>query len=373
MRFLGIESRLCAKENYDSLVSKMVEDLHRLQTEGFEYMGEQWFLVVTGIKGDQPFLRKTGALERHWQRAKRAENGKDAGVCWLCMAGCPGGGHYEDFNLNARWWSARVEEPWKSRPSVLQLHHSPSKPQECFRPDIWHNWHGGFGKTFLGSALAEALMLLPGSREKRIEAMAGHLRAWSRLADNRMPASGDFCAERIGLSSYQVLPEASYSKHDDTRIYLNFLETFLEEHNAQVQECEVLCKVLDACQSINRCFRILYNGGLWLEKQESHDAGTLGRRFLRRYAELAAIFMARKKLRFPIYVKAHMMDHHFRRMLVRSSRSDWCLNELVDSVQMDEDLVGHVARMSRRVSPVTTAYRVLQRYLLRTHRAWGSG
>lgn len=248
-----------------------------------------------------------------------------------------------------------MEEPWETRPSVFQLHHSPSKPQEVFRPDIWHNFHGGAGKTFLGSALAEALSLLSGSKDNRIEQMAEHLRAWSRLPGNAMPHSGNFCVERIGLTSYQVLPEATYSKHDDTYIYLKFLQSFLEERKAQVQECEVLSKVLDACQSINRCFHIIYTGGLWLEKQESHDAGTLGRRFLRRYAELAAIFMGQKKLRFPIYVKHHMMDHHFRRMLLRSSRSEWCLNELVDSVQMDEDLVGHVARMSRRVSPVTTA------------------
>ena len=49
-------------------------------------------LVVTGIKGDWPFLIECGHLQRHFRRApKRGQSSMEAeGVCHLCMAGYNG-------------------------------------------------------------------------------------------------------------------------------------------------------------------------------------------------------------------------------------------------------------------------------------------
>lgn len=49
-------------------------------------------LVVTGIKGDWPFLIESGHLQRHFRRApKRGQSSMEAeGVCHLCMAGYNG-------------------------------------------------------------------------------------------------------------------------------------------------------------------------------------------------------------------------------------------------------------------------------------------
>lgn len=46
-------------------------------------------LVVTGIKGDWPFLIEAGRLQRHFRRApKRGQSSMQAeGICHLCMAG----------------------------------------------------------------------------------------------------------------------------------------------------------------------------------------------------------------------------------------------------------------------------------------------
>ena len=49
-------------------------------------------LVVTGIKGDWPFLIESGHLQRHFRRApKRGQSSMESeGVCHLCMAGYNG-------------------------------------------------------------------------------------------------------------------------------------------------------------------------------------------------------------------------------------------------------------------------------------------
>lgn len=75
-----VSFRFCAKENYDSMVSHMVGDLHHLQTEGFEYWGEQWFLVTIGVKGDVPFFRDIGKGPCAQRTASRLAS---AGYVWL--------------------------------------------------------------------------------------------------------------------------------------------------------------------------------------------------------------------------------------------------------------------------------------------------
>ena len=210
---------------------------------------------------------------------KNASSG--AGVCWLCMGGNDAGGPWEDFNVNARWSTVQPQEPWASRPTLLRLFHNVSEPEAFFRPDIWHCYHGGAGKLFVASALAEALALFDGSMDNRVEQMAEALRTWAKKPGNQLPHSGQFCKERIQLTSYQVLPDASWSKFNDTYVYHRFLEWLLMENLEQVSDNETLKTILDATRCINRSFKILYQSGLFLTSAEALEAGQLGRAFLR--------------------------------------------------------------------------------------------
>lgn len=38
---------------------------------GFNYNGERFHLICLGMKGDLPYLAKTGNFTRHWLRAER--------------------------------------------------------------------------------------------------------------------------------------------------------------------------------------------------------------------------------------------------------------------------------------------------------------
>ena len=365
------------EENYQAFFKALVDDLLILQ-QGFQYEGKRYHLINVGMKGDLPYLAKTGNFDRHWLRAQRKDPSKvtvknpakPAGVCWLCNAGMSGCGPFEDFNLDCEWANSAVPEPWSVRPSALDLYHDPTCPERVFRPDIWHNYHGGVGKLFIASSLAECLSLVDAtSKDSKIEKMNLDLKAWAQKVGNSMPHSGRFCSERIGLISYQVQPDANWSKHDDTRIYHKFLEDWLTQREAEVLRDPVLSRVLWAVRAINRVFAVLYQGGLWLTQDEAQEAVKLGRHWLRLYAEVAAISLKAGKLRFPIVVKHHMLDHHFRDLLA-GSQHVWTWNCLADSVQMDEDFIGHTARLSRRVSPVSTAFRVIQRYLTRAMKTW---
>lgn len=348
----------------------------KLQNEGFAYRGKRFHLITLGMKGDLPYLTKTGRFDRHWLRAERKHKTKaglaPVGVCWLCYAGTQSI-PFEDFNWSAKWASTPAPLPWSQTPSLLRLYHQPSCPEKSFRPDIWHNYHGGCGKYWVASAMAEILAsdLVSGtSRVGKVQAMDKFLRSWAKQPGNALPHSGGFAVERIQLTSWVVQPEASWSKHDDTRLYHQFMEDFLNEREKVILEDPVLSRILFGTRCVNRLFKTLYESGLWLDRREARSCGLLGRQWLRLYAELAALCLDAGRLRFPLVVKHHLLDHTMRLMLQQAFDSQWIWNPLGDSVQMDEDFIGHSARLSRRVNPSSQALRVLERYRTRAMQAW---
>ena len=334
-----LASLLICKENYNTLMEHLVDDLLQLQ-QGFLHHGETWHLVCIGCKGDMPFLVKTGGFERHWLRAERKANARtrtraSPGVCWLCMAGTPNI-PFEDCNLNSVWSNTQNRPPWQVQPAVLRLFHSPSAPWDIFKPDIFHNYHGGLGMYFIASSIVECMVLVPGTIDDKVNHFAEALKEWAERRKNRLPHSGPFTRERVGLTSFQVLPEARWSKFDDTRIYHSFLQSWLEERENQIQDYEILCRILEGLRSINGMFHILYTSGLWMETLEVKNAATLGRTFLCNYCQLANMCYHAGRLRYPMVVKMHMVDHQIRRMRKRESLK-WSLNVLSEAVQADEE------------------------------------
>ena len=307
-----------------------------LQETGFTYRGEQWHIACLGVKGDLPFLRTAGGFTRHWQRAVRTQgNTAPHGVCFLCLAGTVPGGGFEDFNVDARWSTIGTVEPWTAKPSLLRLFHCVDKPHDYFKTDVWHNYHGGAGRTFIASVLTECLSLLPGSKESKISHMNDYLHLWAKRPGCKLPHSGPFVSERIGLTSFQVVPEGSWSKFADTYVYHKFVEWFMTEKREQFRGDAYFEMMFEAVQTINATFSTLYCSGLWQLPNEAHACGTGGRRWLELYARLAHKCYVDRRQRFPIYVKFHMLDHQFRRILA-GSKLKWCYNVLAESVQQDE-------------------------------------
>ena len=321
-----------------------------------------------------PFLAKTGNFVRHWLRVPRKETKSRSkplpGICWLCLGGTDDGGPWEDCNWNCQWSMVPNKVPWEFPPPWLHLFHSPTFPETMFRPDLFHNYHGGLGMYFISSAIVECMCLVEGSLDVKVQHFAEQLREWASLKGNRMPHSGPFCKERIGLTSMQVLPDASWSKFDDTRVYHSFLLWWLEKRANECEGNQVLSRILDALRVIDKFFHILYTSGLWLESTQAAEIGLLGRQFVKLYCELVHICYNDRRLRFPMVVKLHMFDHSARKLLALAAKNKWVLSPLVDTVQMNEDFVGQCARLSRRVSPVTNSLRTLQRYLTRARRIW---
>eukprot|EP00438_Fugacium_kawagutii_P020148 Skav209770 [mRNA] locus=scaffold9:375456:377362:- [translate_table: standard] len=87
------------------------------------------------------------------------------------------------------------------------------------------------------------------------------------------------------------------------------------------------------------------------------------------FSHATRIVFARGKNRFAVVPKLHMLHHGALNLLRESQRAeedntDWTINPLGESVQMEEDWIGRPSRLSRRVAPRLLHYRVCQRMLI---------
>ena len=125
-------------------------DLARAFTTGITVGGEQWFLVLIGIKGDQPALNKAGRFTRTFQHLQG-----DKGVCFHCLAG-QAGLPWEDLTSQAQWRNTLyAQRPWVDiRPSCfLPVPYSREAPERMFRSDPMHLLKLGVGRHFLASSI----------------------------------------------------------------------------------------------------------------------------------------------------------------------------------------------------------------------------
>lgn len=114
--------------------------------------------------------------------------------------------------------------------------------------------------------------------------------------------------------------------------------------------------------------RLLFRGGAWLCAADAASIAAAGLQHLRAYRKLAELSLLAREPRFPVHCKFHLLHHVFRFLELASKKIDWAENPLTDSTQMCEGFIGHVARMSRRVSPQQTVGRTYDVYATELHR-----
>ena len=168
-RFLAF---VCPKSAYgpdseylNKMFDELVLDLVKLQTDGVTMSGETWHLAFVGTVGDLQFFTKIADLNRSYNHVSKKSGQKTlVGVCHLCLGGLPGCS-FEDFSDSPCWLpSVGLVDPWEVPPTLVrELHVNTDNPAGFLKPDIWHCFHLGAGKTFLSSAIAEWLPFVPGT------------------------------------------------------------------------------------------------------------------------------------------------------------------------------------------------------------------
>ena len=334
--------------------------------------GERWRFVVLGVKGDMPYLQKIGKLKRSWNATVKRGTARTAprGVCHLCLAGtngCPA----EDTRTHATWIpTIGVQPPWDIMPGIVQnLPHDLSNPSSFLHADIWHCIHLGVGKSFVASTLQICLEVIPGctNNDDRFQWLTDHYQRWCRSVKTSCYVS------KISpyLVSYGDGPGATgnWSKGSLTTNLARWLVVLLQDLSQDQSGLLPLC--LEAIKQLNNAMSFLYNAPLFLESNECEYVHDRGMCFVQTYSTLATkCFNLGRAHLFPLFPKLHACHHVFLSLHQSSLTCGIGLNPLSASCQLDEDTIGRVSRVSRRVSSRLVILRTLQRHLVACWSVW---
>ena len=357
---------------WDDIAFQIACSYRRLELQGFrDCNGKHWHAVCLGLTGDNPFLAKVGHLERSFTRVAKASGEQaDAGICWQCLAGTPNI-PYENFVLNPEWSYTLFETlPWLQQPPFLRglgLAADLARAPQELHFDVWHNFHGGLAKHMVASTIAEILPNMEeGNLQQKLDRIFQAYLSWKKQSKLTLHC-GRLDAELLGMESgIQVCPEGKWSKFSDSRVLLAFLEFFLIQRRDYVPT-QITEEALSGVVSANRCFHLLYEAGFWMPASAASEAGEHGMRFLHAYARLAWFTMSEGRSRFPMVPKSHYLHHSFRALVLAARSCKFVVNALATSVQLDEDFIGKVSRLSRRVGSYYLMRRTLQRYVVCAH------
>ena len=332
--------------------------------------GERKFMMLLNVIGDWPFLVRSGNLVRNYGTVQKRLNLRSdpTGICHLCQAGKKNVPWDSFSSRNPRWLETElVEPPFRAEPIFSNVPHPPGKLAAFFAFDLFHAFHIGTGKAFLGSCLALLSQYEAGSNiDLRFENLTKRYKTWCG-EHKRTSHIKRLTPESLGWESSSVFPNGNWHKGGLTQVLMDFVEDILCNNPADYAHDYQLTKAGQAAKAINEFFRILYGSEAWLSRDVALLCGELVLRFLRRYADIAGHAHRNGQAFWALYPKMHILQHTGISLLNLAKKCSLIPNPLLHSVQCDEDYVGRPSRTSRRVDVRLVVQRVIERHLQRAY------
>lgn len=370
----------------DRIFQVIVQDFHSLLTDGFVAGGRRWFAACVGMKGDLKWFQKIG----NFTRAFGSQISINKPMCHQCLAGTADR-PFEDSNHYPSWLSSEfVERPYEVQAIILHVpfemeNSNDSVPHErFFRRDIFHNTKTGVFRSFVASSVMLILRLryfhevgAANDRETLLQRAYQHFNLFCR-ATQRTASLRSFSASFFNAMRWTVYPWVN-SKGSDTSHLMAWVSTLAVSCQNDLKSPEHL-QLLDLMHSTaeaGRAFqRITYSHGIWLRKKCAHVLYQSLHRFLKGYNALA--FLSLHKFQYTGYgmtAKYHLLAHEKYDLLKRldDPTTTFCQNPQLFGCEMNEDVIGKLSRLSRRVSTRNTSERSLQLYLIKSkcvYRRW---
>ena len=124
----------------------------------------------------------------------------------------------------------------------------------------------------------------------------------------------------------------------------------------------------DGTQAAIEYFKVLYSHGLWLRKPCAAYLFEQGYRFQQAFARMANVSLHTWSFTgFAVKPKSHALAHcqvELKQQLLNPACRR-CLSPLIYACEGNEDMVGKMSRVSRRVHQKMMAKRVLQLYMVK--------
>ena len=328
--------------------------------------------ALLAISGDWPFLADSGGLLRSFRNVQKRKTRKSLpnGVCHLCAAGTIGW-DFEQINTKKPRWLQSMHDPnlplfaEGAESPFCRVPHPPQKTGALWAYDIFHTFHLGVARCFLGSCIVLLSELEnEGAVDDRFSSLSSGYVAWCKSRKKRCFIT-KLTKEHIQWPTTSSYPSGGWHKGGLSTVLMEWMQDRYEREGASWNGMLVTAGEASVCA--NRFFRILYNGEAWLAPAKATEAGELCLDFLKKYASLASTALASGRQLWILQPKHHAL-HHIGLDLLQGGSRGFTLNPLCVSAQQDEDYIGRPSRLARRVTaqqPV--AHRVISRLMQATY------
>ena len=353
------------------------QKLQSLFSDGFQVDGAVWRMVVVGFTGDSPFVKKVAKLNRSFNNVRKTHSStrNQKGCCWLCQAGreTPEEQNpFEHLGFSEQAWIQtqginNIPLPWAGAGGPLLHYMMTGKDAPAFfRPDLFHIYHAGVGKDFVGSSLVYCMKVLfgMGSIKKDLQQLNLELTPFLRSHRVTLHLGNQLTEDHLGYTGTRDYPEGHWSKNMDTAVLMKFVVWLLqrEHHEHRVRSDNILAEMLLSALNMGHAMRRLLEAEYFMSSEDCQFILKAGHSFLVGYQSFAQKCYDAKLCLYKFKPKIHYLNHIFLTIMNQWEATNIAINPCAEATFMSEDFVSFTARISRRVNPRTVAQKTLQRY-----------
>lgn len=375
----GIPGYLYASKNdmVRSHLEKVAQDLLMLFREGIVVNNQRYYAALVGSKGDLKFQAAVIAhMVRSYMNLGRV---RAIACCSLCLAGTS---DYpmEDVQHEPLWARSMFQSrPWNDDASApfLEIPYDNTQPESAYKLDMFHVFKVGIGRDIVGSSLVWFCKLGMFDLDGESQALPARLtrcHSWFKLwakANSRSPGLRSFTKSYFNAPTAASAPWTN-SKGSDTMMLLEFLEwlitlhlrdpaDYLKPHEPMLDLLKTVVK-----NSLEMC-KAAYKHPLWVRRECAQLQYCNAMVVVRGYKRLAQYFLELGVAGFRLKPKLHALHHiAYSMKIVLQKPSPKVMNWVAYACEMNEDHIGHTARMSRKLATKTLGLRLMQRYFLKT-------
>ncbi|CAK9003372.1 unnamed protein product [Durusdinium trenchii] len=364
---------------FQSILETLADDASQVLLKGAtDSAGRTFYAACLGVTGDWMFLAKAGNLARtygHCIKRPLRPTTKQVGICHLCLAGTREIPFemlqtYERPGSRPPWWNSRGANGAFDFPisPLNRIPCVPNFPEMLYVYDLFHCYHLGMGRYFLGSVLA--LMSERCSSTKaadRFDELTQLYLSWCE-EEHRSPYLQSITQAKINWLDTKNFPVGLWTKGHVTLSLNDFVSAWGQQQDFANDDILKLCVEANCC--IRSAIQRIFARDTWLSKNDALYIAHEGLQFLSKYGQLALRAFRDNRALFSHAPKEHPLEHIFYELKHQGERLDYVLSPGVTSVQPDEDFVGKVSRTSRRTNAEQAVRRTVQRTLMAANHHW---
>ena len=351
--------------------------LRALWHEGFSGPhGRSYFGALVGLKGDLKWHTWIGKLNRSYEHKGTVNH---LPCCHECLGGTQGV-PWEDCTSQPVWENGMFTvRPWALPPAqpppLLQIPFDQQAPERFYRKDPFHIGKLGALRDLVGSILFWLI-------ENKYFGHAGQLpeklmRAFAVfklycITEGHQPALRSFSKALFMYKSRASFPWAN-TKGSDTVLLVQWLLVQLTACKAdplKPEDVAMLDLMHRTATASMEYYDQLYAHGLFLPRTCAINLYLHGSRYINGFNLLAGQCLGKQNI-FPIKPKLHMWKHtlvEIRQSL--ESGAEWLLSPLCFNNEGNEDSIGRLSRLSRRLDSRNVGERVLMCFLVKIDLAY---